>query len=69
VRFQPERTSRHGRIDPGAAPPGGFIAAAVDLAVVAAAQRDSELVADLAAECSALGKAQVVWIRGLSATE
>jgi hypothetical protein len=67
VRFQPERTSRHVGSIPAFAPPGGFIAAAVDLAVVAAAQRDSELVADLAAECSALCKAQVVWIRGLPA--
>jgi len=33
---------------------------------MASAQRHCELIADLATECPALGKAQVMWIRGLA---
>jgi len=35
--------------------------------VMPATERDRELIADLAAECAGLGKAQVVGIRGLAA--
>ena len=51
------------RIDSDFPPPCGFIAATVDLAMVSAAERDGELIADLAAECPALGEAQMVGIR------
>jgi hypothetical protein len=41
---------------------------AMELAMVATAERDSELVADLAAQRPALGKAQMMGIAGLPAT-
>ena len=40
---------------------------AMKLAMMSAAQRHRELVADLAAQCAALCKAQVVRVRGLAA--
>ena len=52
-----------------ASPPCGFIAAVVNLAMMASTQRDRELVADFAAESAALGKAQMMGIRGLSAAD
>src|SRR5579862_992310 len=41
----------------------------VDLAVVSAAERDGELVADLAAKRAALGEAQMVGVAGLAAAD
>ncbi len=41
----------------------------MELAVVAAAQRDGELVADLAAKCPRLRDAQVMGIAGLAAAD
>jgi hypothetical protein len=65
--LKPQRAGGDGRINPGLAPPSGFIAVAMDLAVVASAQRNRELIADLAPERSALGESQVVGIGGLPA--
>jgi hypothetical protein len=45
-------------------PPGDFIATMMNFAVVSATQWDGELIADLAPECPALGKSEVVGIRG-----
>jgi hypothetical protein len=42
---------------------------AMDFAMMAAAERDGELVADFAAECPALGKVQVVGVAGLAAAD
>ena len=39
------------RIDTALSPPSGFIATAMDFRMTAAAERDGELIADLAAEC------------------
>ena len=39
-----------------------FVATAMDLTVMTAAQRDGELVADLSSECTALGQSEVVGI-------
>ena len=64
---QPQRAGVHSRIDTGLDPPGGFIAAAMDLAMMAAAQRHGEFVADLAAERPVLRKAKVMGIRGAPA--
>ena len=66
MRFEPQRTSRSDRINPGFLPPRGFIAIAMHLAMVPATQRDSELIADLASQRPALREAQVVGIRGLA---
>ena len=63
MRLEPQRPRGDSRIDPGFTPPCGFIAAAVNLAMVAAAQRDGELIADLAAERAALREPQVMGIR------
>jgi len=69
VSFEPQRPSDGGWIDPGVPPPCGFIATPVDLAMVSSAQRNGELIADLAPEGSALGKAEVVSIHGSSAAD
>jgi hypothetical protein len=67
--LEPQRSGHSRRINPELLPPVGLIAAAVSLAMVSATQRDGELVADLTTECAALGKAQVVGIRGLPAAD
>jgi hypothetical protein len=69
VSFEPQRPSNDGRIDAGVLPPPGFIAATVDLAMMSSAQRNGELIADLAPEGSALRKAEVVSIHGSSAAD
>ena len=69
MRLQPQRAGGSGRIDIGLPPPCGFIAIAMDLTVVSAAQRHSELIADLAAKGSALGKAEMVGIGGMAAAD
>ena len=51
------------------APPGDFIAGLVQLAVMPAAERDGELVADLEAQGSGLGKPQVMRIGRLPAAD
>src|SRR5262249_4985141 len=55
-------------IDPSRLPPQRFIARAMELAVVKAAQRNREFVADLAPEGEFLGEAQVVRLGGLTPT-
>ncbi len=50
-------------------PPRGLITAAVNFSMVTSAERDGELVADLAPECPKLGKANMVRIRRLSSTD
>src|ERR1700726_1748531 len=69
MSLQPERASSDGRIDAGLFPPCGFIATAMDLAGMAPAQRHGELIADLAAECWRLRKAQVMRIGGAAAAD
>ena len=66
VRFQPQFSCRDGRIDPRLPPPCYFVAAAVNLAVVAATQGNGELVADFAAERPALAIAQMMGIARLA---
>src|SRR5579862_3276460 len=65
MRFEPERSGCERRINPGLAPPRGFVAVAMDITMVAAAERDGELVADLAAERAALREAQMVSVAWL----
>ena len=67
MRLEPQGASRIGRIHSYLPPPSGFVATAVHLAMMSSTQGDGELIADLAAECPALRKAQVVGIRGLTA--
>jgi len=56
MRCQPKHAGIDGGIDAGIFPPSSFVAAAVDLAVVAAAQRHGELIAHLAPERLKLGE-------------
>jgi len=67
--LQPQRPGWNGRVDTGRVPPVDLVAAAMKLAVVPPTQRDSELIADLASEGSALSKSQVVGIRRLPAAD
>ena len=69
MRLEPQAPGSGEWIDSGLAPPFGFIAIAVELTMMPAAQRDGELIADLAAKCTALREAQVVGIAGLAATD
>ena len=69
MRLQPQITGTRERIDSGFAPPSRFITMAMQLTMMATAQGDSELIADLAAERPALGETHVVGVAGLAATE
>ena len=69
MSFKPQLAGRDGRIDPRLAPPFGFIAMTMDLAVMSPAERHGELVADLAAERPALSKAQVMGVAGFAAAD
>jgi hypothetical protein len=55
---QPQGASRNGRVHTSI-PPSGFVATAVHLAMVPAAEWNGEFIADLTAECSTLRKAKV----------
>ena len=57
MRLQPKCTGSDGRINASICPPCGFVAGAMDLTVMAAAQRDCEFVADFAPECAVLHEA------------
>ena len=57
------------RIDAHVVPPGGFVAAVVEFAMMGAAERDGELVADFAAHGARLGEANVMGIGGRGAAE
>ena len=67
MRLLPEPAGNFDRIDAGLPPPAALVAGAMHRPVMPATERDRELIADLAAECAGLGKAQVVGIRGLAA--
>ena len=65
--LQPQRAGTLTGIDTGLFPPSGFIAAAVDLAMMSSAQWYGEFIAYLATERPALRESQVVGIRWPSA--
>ena len=50
-------------------PPGGLVASLMELAMMTATERYGELIADLHADGAGLGKAQVMRIRRLPATD
>jgi len=66
---QPQHTSGIGRINIHLFPPRGFIAAAMDFAMMAPTKRDSKLIADLAAKRRGLRKAQMVGVRRTAAAD
>jgi hypothetical protein len=65
--FQPQGARRDSWVNPDRPPPRGFIAATMELTMMSAAQRDGELIADLASERAALREAQMVRVRRLPA--
>ena len=69
MAVQPERAGGGSRINAKLFPPGGFIAVAMDLAVMAATKWDCILVTDLAAQRAALSEAEVVRVTGCSAAD
>ena len=62
MRLQPQPPGGDGRIDPGLGPPSGFIATAMDLTVVAAAQRHGELITHFSRERAVLREPQMMGI-------
>jgi len=68
MRFEPQSAGHNRRIYSYFPPPRGFIATAMDLTVMSSTQGDSKFIADLAAECPALRKSQVVRIGRLATT-
>src|SRR6266536_165796 len=62
----PELAGNLDRVDPSRLPPQQLVARAVELAVVQAAERNGEFVADLAPEGEPLGEAHVVRLGGLA---
>jgi len=48
--LEPQCARGDGRINTNPMPPGGFVTAMVDFAMMASTERDGELVADLATE-------------------
>lgn len=67
--MQPKLMCRDRRINPSLIPPCRFVMTAVDLTMVPTAEWDRELIADLAAECAALGKAQMMRVARDPATD
>ena len=67
--LNPKRSRRTGRIETEFMPPCCFITMTMDLAMMSAAERDRELIADSSAERSVLRKAQMVRIAGLTAAD
>jgi hypothetical protein len=69
MRLRPQYRGSSQGINTGSLPPLGFIAATMELAVVATAEWDREFVAHLASERPVLSKAQVVSVRRAASTE
>jgi hypothetical protein len=67
--FKPEFSGCYHRINPSVVPPLGFFAEAVHLAMVPAAQRNSELVAHFPPEGSTLSEPHVMGIRGAATAD
>jgi hypothetical protein len=64
MRFEPKRTGSGAGINAGLFPPCRLVATAVDLAMMAAAERHRKLIADLATQRAWLGKPKMVRVRG-----
>src|SRR5437660_11245755 len=67
VRLSPESAGNPDRIDAGLLPPRALVACAMHRPMMPSAERDRELIADLAAKRPGLGKSEVVGIGGLTA--
>jgi hypothetical protein len=62
MRFKPQSASRRRRVNPGPLPPCPLIAMTVNFAVVTSTKCDNKLIAHLAPQSPALGKAQMMRI-------
>ena len=69
MHLEPQLPSFDDRIDSRIQPPRRFIAVPVNFAMMATAERDRELIADLAAKRPALCEAQMVGVAGLPAAD
>ena len=69
MRLKPQGSCSNDRLNGHLPPPDGFVAIAVQLAMMAPAQRYRELVADLAPERPALGKAEMMGVTGTTAAD
>ena len=67
--MRPQSCGNEMRVDTNPVPPCGFVAAAVDLAMVNTAERHRELVAHFATERPRLRRSKMMGIRGLTATD
>src|SRR6516162_8165038 len=67
MRRLPEPAGDLDRVDAGLAPPRALVAGAMHRPMMPSTERDRELIADLAAERTGLGKSEVVGIRWLAA--
>src|SRR3974390_1812266 len=65
----PQLAGNWQRFNSSLVPPGEFIPGLMQITVVRAAERDSELIAHFHAKSSWLGKAQVMGVCGLPATD
>ena len=66
MSLEPQDASGARRIDPDLLPPDRFIATAMHFAMVAATERDRELIADLAPQRRALREPQMMGVAGLT---
>src|SRR5262249_49132941 len=69
ARRLPEPAGNLDRVNAGLPPPCALVAGAVHRSMMPAAEWDRELIADLAAERTWLGKSEVVGIRWLAAAQ
>src|SRR5262249_15125714 len=65
--LQPKNASRRARIDTGLLPPHGFVAAAMNFAMMSSAKGNRELIADLTAKGRRLCKTEMMRISGTPA--
>ena len=68
MRLFPKPLGNLQRINMQVRPPGHFVASLMQLPMMTAAERDSELVTDLKADGSRLCKPQVMRVAGLTTT-
>ena len=69
MRPQPQHVGGDGRVHPSIPPPCGLVAAAVNFTMVSPAQRNGELIADLASERAVLCEPQVMGVNLVLAPE
>lgn len=69
MRLFPKLTCDWKRLDPEVLPPAHLIACLMQIAVMRAAERDSELIAHLHADCTGLCEAKVMRIGWLTAAD